>query len=128
MNALEAIDSGGEIAIRLSHSAPSRQLTLEITDTGPGVPMELLPKIFEAFVTTKPEGSGLGLAICRAIADAHHAAIRAENNPTKSGMTVSLQFSIPESTARQPAADDLHTIVWTGRGLNDSARSGSTLS
>jgi signal transduction histidine kinase len=128
MNALEAIDSSGEIAIRLSHSASSRQLILEISDTGPGVPVELLPKVFEAFVTTKPEGSGLGLAICRAIADAHHAVIRAENNATKPGMTVALEFPILETTARQPAANDLQTLLWSGPGLNDSARSGSALS
>jgi signal transduction histidine kinase len=128
MNALEAIESTGEIAIRLSHSVSSRKLTLQITDTGPGVPMEVLPKIFEAFVTTKPEGSGLGLAICRAITDAHHATIRAENNLTTAGMTITLEFPIPEDTERQPAADDLQTLVWTGLNLNDSPRPTDTLS
>jgi signal transduction histidine kinase len=128
MNALEAIDVGGEIAVRLAHSVANRQLTLEITDTGPGVPVELLPKIFEAFITTKPEGSGLGLAICRAIADAHHATIRAENNSNRSGMSVVVEFPILEQTMREPAANDRQTLLWSRSDINDSARSESTLS
>ena len=49
---------------------------MEVSDTGPGIPEELLAKIFDPFVTTKPQGSGLGLAICRGIADAHRARLR----------------------------------------------------
>jgi signal transduction histidine kinase len=92
MNALEAINHGGQITIRYTHRIESHQLVVEIADTGPGVPPELLPKIFDTFVTTKPEGSGLGLAICRAIADAHRAAIRAENNASGPGMKFVLEF------------------------------------
>lgn len=98
MNALEAVDRGGKIRIRLLGVSTGRQLILEIEDTGPGVPAELLPKIFEAFVTTKPEGSGLGLAICRAIAEAHRAVIRAENNPTGSGLKVVVEFPVIDMT------------------------------
>ncbi len=105
MNALEAMDHGGELSIRLAHLVYRHRLILEIEDTGPGAPGELLPRIFEPFVTTKPQGSGLGLAICRAIADAHHASIRAENNPTGRGMKVVMEFPILEPAAAEPAAD-----------------------
>ena len=40
-------------------------------DSGPGVPAEARPRIFEALFTTKAKGSGLGLALCRRIAEAH---------------------------------------------------------
>jgi signal transduction histidine kinase len=99
MNALEAINNGGQIAIRFSHLPEDHRLVVDIADTGPGVPPELLPKIFETFVTTKPEGSGLGLAICRAIADAHRTAIRAENNTSGPGMKVVLEFPVLETTS-----------------------------
>ena len=125
MNALEAIEHGGEVAIRMSHSLPSHQVVVEISDTGPGVPTELLSKMFETFVTTKPEGSGLGLAICRAIADAHHAVIRAENNSGRPGMTIILEFPLPEVMSTEPAASDVQTLLWNVPGANDSARSQS---
>jgi signal transduction histidine kinase len=101
MNALEAVDNGGTISVRLSKRL-AHHLILEIEDTGPGVPEELLPNIFEAFVTTKPEGSGLGLAIGRAIANAHHASMRAENAPGGRGFKIILEFPIPEASTIEP--------------------------
>jgi signal transduction histidine kinase len=105
MNALEAVDKGGQITVRLSYH-PAQQLVLEVEDTGPGVPAELLPTIFDAFVTTKPEGSGLGLAIGRAIANAHHATIRAENCPGGRGFKMLLEFPVPEKAAFERRAGD----------------------
>jgi signal transduction histidine kinase len=110
MNALEAVDNGGHITTRLSNR-PAHQLVLEIEDTGPGVPAELLPNIFEAFVTTKPEGSGLGLAIGRAIANAHHAIMRAENCPGGRGFKVILEFPVPEPTAVEPRSGNPAAFV-----------------
>jgi len=98
MNALEAVDEGGQITVRLSRRS-TNQLILEVEDTGPGVPPELLPNIFDAFVTTKPEGSGLGLAIGRAIANAHHASIQAENSTRGRGLKIIVDFPVPEPTA-----------------------------
>lgn len=94
-NALEAMGADGELTIQLDtpetpEGAPT--LRVQVSDTGPGIPQALLGKIFEPFVTTKPRGSGLGLAICRAIADSHRAAIRAENSPEGRGMIVTLEF------------------------------------
>ena len=105
MNALEAVDKGGQITVRLSNQ-PTQQLVLEVEDTGPGVPSELLPNIFDAFVTTKPEGSGLGLAIGRAIANTHHATMRAENCPGGRGFKMLLEFPVPERTAVEPTSGD----------------------
>jgi signal transduction histidine kinase len=113
MNALEAMGDSGQITIRFSHVAENHQLVVAIADTGPGVPAELLPKIFDTFVTTKPEGSGLGLAICRAIADAHRAAIRAENNKAGSGMQVVLEFPVLETAAGDSVTRESQPLLWT---------------
>jgi signal transduction histidine kinase len=103
MNALEAVEPGGQIAIRFSHVAEQRRVVLDVVDSGPGVPVELLPKIFDAFVTTKAEGSGLGLAICRGITDAHHASIRAENGTNGRGLRIVLDFPALERVPGESA-------------------------
>ncbi len=59
-------DEGGSAE---SHAAP--MMLVEVTDNGPGVPADLIDRIFSPFFTTKPQGSGLGLAIVRKIVDAH---------------------------------------------------------
>ena len=46
-------------------------IQVEVTDNGPGVPADVMDRIFSPFFTTKPQGSGLGLAIVRKIVDAH---------------------------------------------------------
>jgi signal transduction histidine kinase/DNA-binding response OmpR family regulator len=56
---------------------------LEIIDTGPGIPPDALPRIFDAFFTTKPpgEGTGLGLWVCYSIVEQHEGKLRADNVP-----------------------------------------------
>ena len=81
-NAFEAMDGRGTVAIcatRLAEEEPSGEreahsgplLMVEVSDDGPGVPQDLMDRIFSPFFTTKPQGSGLGLAIVRKIVDAH---------------------------------------------------------
>ena len=111
MNAVEAVDEGGQITIRLSHLVERGRLVLEIADTGPGVPPELLPTIFEPFVTTKAEGSGLGLAICRGIAEVHHSVIRAENEANGRGLKVVLEFPALEPARIEPAVPHGRSLV-----------------
>jgi PAS domain S-box-containing protein len=90
VNALEAMEPGGTLSLRLQ-SADDR-VTVEVEDTGPGIPEEFLSRIFEPFVTTKLHGSGLGLAICASIANAHHARIRAANKPGQRGAIFTIEF------------------------------------
>jgi two-component system, NtrC family, sensor kinase len=62
-NALEALDVGGKIAITLREKQPGA-VEVAITDDGPGIPEDVLPRIFEPFFSTKKEhGTGLGLSI-----------------------------------------------------------------
>lgn len=56
-------------------------VVIEVRDTGPGIPPEVLPKIFEDFFTTKREGSGLGLSIVRRLVSDFDGTIHAENAP-----------------------------------------------
>jgi signal transduction histidine kinase len=102
LNAIEVLhDQNGEkreLVIR-SKRANDKEAEVSVADSGPGIHGEVLPRIFEAFVTTKPTGMGLGLAISRTIVEAHGGQIRAENAPA--GGAVFL-FTLPFVPARNP--------------------------
>ena len=63
-----------------------------VADSGPGIPVDRLPKLFEPFFTTKKEGMGMGLSIARTIVEAHHGQIWAENN---SEVGATFYFTVP---------------------------------
>ena len=82
LNAIDAMSgegrSGGTLSIRTAldqmQTADNRWLPavcIELSDTGNGIPPEILPRIFEPFVTTKGTGTGLGLSISYGIIEAH---------------------------------------------------------
>jgi PAS domain S-box-containing protein len=73
LNSAEAMKAGGRIVVSLKEDAGD--LVASITDSGAGIPPELLAKIFRPFVTTKRGGTGLGLPLCRKIVEAHGGAI-----------------------------------------------------
>lgn len=79
-NALQAIDRNGEIRIRTTFLKDS--VAIEISDTGGGIPGDILDNIFNPFFTTKPTGIGLGLAITHRIVEMHGGKIevRSEEN------------------------------------------------
>ena len=81
-NAFEAMGGTGTVGITAIEVAPEEEvgvggeanspmIQIEVADDGPGVPPDVVEKIFSPFFTTKPQGSGLGLAIVRKIVDAH---------------------------------------------------------
>jgi signal transduction histidine kinase/ActR/RegA family two-component response regulator len=73
---------GGRLRIQTSTSEQGR-IRVEFSDTGPGIPSEVLQKIFDPFFTTKPvgKGTGLGLSICYGIIQEHQGDIWVESNP-----------------------------------------------
>lgn len=80
-NALEAMPSGGRFTLEVDSA--DQELVLTFTDTGAGVPDELMPRIFDSFVTRgKPHGTGLGLAIAKKIVDEHRGRIEVRSAPS----------------------------------------------
>ena len=81
MNAMEAIEKmPGPREVKLQSRGTRDGIEVTVHDNGPGVPAELLPRIFEPFVTTKTDGIGLGLSIARTIVEAHRGRITASNS------------------------------------------------
>jgi signal transduction histidine kinase len=64
-NALDAMPGGGTLGLSARASEDRASVTVEITDTGKGIPAEVLPAVTDPFFTTRPEGTGLGLAIAK---------------------------------------------------------------
>jgi signal transduction histidine kinase len=69
LNALQATPAGGAIAIETG--GDTRVLEVRVRDTGQGIAGEVLPRVFDAFFTTREGGTGLGLPIARRIVEAH---------------------------------------------------------
>jgi PAS domain S-box-containing protein len=69
LNAAQAMDGHGSIIVSVTDAGG--RCTIEVRDTGPGVPVEICDRIFEPFFTTKARGGGLGLPIARRTAELH---------------------------------------------------------
>lgn len=86
LNSIQAMGENGIIDIRIK--GYTKFANIEISDSGPGIPDDILPKIFEPLFTTKQAGTGLGLSSCRNIVEQHGGTIEVRNNPTT--FTISL--------------------------------------
>ena len=82
------------------------QLALRVTDSGPGIAADVLPRIFDPFFSTKTEGSGLGLSVSYAIANAHGGDLRVESEVGR-GSTFILLLPIAEA----PASTTLERVL-----------------
>lgn len=94
-NAIDTMPNGGTLTIKSSKKAGNLDITF--TDTGVGVPKNVLEKIWTPFFTTKAKGMGLGLPICKRIVEAHRGSISAESIIGK-GTTFTLTIpAVPKS-------------------------------
>ncbi|AKF93667.1 ATP-binding protein [Brevibacillus laterosporus] len=66
-NGMEAMGNEGTLTVSYHYEEDCNKISLNIQDTGPGIPGYLIDKIFDPFFTTKDEGTGLGLSVCQKI-------------------------------------------------------------
>jgi nitrogen fixation/metabolism regulation signal transduction histidine kinase len=99
-NAQDALENvrgnAGAPAIEVSTALADDGVRLAVSDNGAGFPEELMARIFEPYVTTKPRGTGLGLAIVKKIVDEHHGSVAIENKPA-SGASVTVSLPLAEA-------------------------------
>jgi signal transduction histidine kinase len=81
LNAIEVMKPGGRLTVETRFMSPQNEVMFTVKDTGPGINSEIMPRIFDAFITTKETGTGLGLTITHDIIQQHHGRIEAENHP-----------------------------------------------
>ena len=123
INADQAMGEGGVLTVdaenfcaenRLSEEAAAGPYVLiRLSDTGPGIPLEIRDRVLDPYFTTKPDGSGLGLATAFAIVTRHGGSLTVESEEGH-GTTISLLFpAVPEAEVGPRAAS---ATVPAGRG------------
>jgi len=103
VNAAQAIEVRGKITIRTGHEG--ERVWLEVSDTGHGIPPEIIPRLFDPFFTTKPvgKGTGLGLAVSYKIVEKHHGKIEVHSELGK-GATFRVWLPV------QPLAEEIGAV------------------
>jgi len=108
MNALDALPQGGNVWLTTSPSRQDNQVRIVVRDDGSGIAPEILPHLFEPFLTTKETGRGvgLGLAISRSILERHSGSIEVQSEVGRgTTFTVTLPWD-PDLDAAEPAKTD----------------------
>jgi two-component system NtrC family sensor kinase len=82
INAIDATSKGGKLKVKTILSGNNHEVQIVVSDTGSGIPEEILPHIFEPFVSTK-ESTGLGLAVVYGIIQQHKGEIEVESKPNQ---------------------------------------------
>ena len=104
-NAVKYTEPGGKVRVEAWRNR--REAGVTVTDTGPGIPREVLPRVFDRFFrgdgarSMSNEGSGLGLAICQEIVRAHGGRVWAESEP---GLGSSFSLALPLHASEQEPA------------------------
>jgi signal transduction histidine kinase len=103
-NAVQAQPDGGHVKLELKNS-PSSSLILRVEDTGPGIPDDIIDKLFTPFFTTKTTGTGLGLATVKKLVELHAGKVTAANTP---GGGAVFTVEIPQIEGGLNEAQDSH--------------------
>ncbi len=105
-NAVEAVERGGgedgRIDIEADRGASGSQVSIRITDSGPGIEAEDVEDIFAPYYTTRPDGTGLGLAIVKKVVLEHGGTLSvAETGPRGTTFLIELPLAAPEPRGRR---------------------------
>ncbi|HUJ94171.1 MAG TPA: ATP-binding protein [Terriglobales bacterium] len=103
MNALDAMPRGGNLWLQTREHKAQSEIEIQVRDDGTGIPPEILPQIFEPFLTTKDSahGVGLGLAISHGIIERHNGRIQVQSESGKgTTFTITLPLQAATSAAR----------------------------
>jgi signal transduction histidine kinase len=95
-NAMEALSRGG--ALTIESRCDGEAVTIAVSDTGGGIPIEVAERLFEPFFTTKPQGTGLGLSITRQIIEEHGGDL-GWHNREGAGVTFTIRLPIKRSVS-----------------------------
>jgi len=101
-NAIQAMPDGGDLEIALA--ADDGYLMISFADTGCGIPERIQARVFEPFVTARPNGSGLGLSIVHRIVDAHKGYIRVDS---EAGRGTSITLGLPLAKKGEPMKEGM---------------------
>jgi two-component system NtrC family sensor kinase len=113
MNAFDAMPQGGNLWIVTSFSHEPDHVRIVVRDDGSGIPPEILPRIFEPFLTTKETGRGvgLGLAISHSILERHNGSIAVESDVGRgTTFTVTLPWHTEPEKIAPPSATEIAAI------------------
>ena len=112
-NARDAMPDGGRLTISARNIPEEGNVRISVTDTGQGIPPDLLPRVFEPFFTTKPVGKGTGLGLSQIHGFAAQTGGRAEIQSSPAGTTLSLVLPrANRAAAEAPAAVELARADW----------------
>lgn len=87
-NAMNAMEHDGTVTIE--YEQKDNKTSIMISDTGPGIPLEVMPNLFKPFFTTSSSGTGLGLPICRKILNNHNGDLTVYNSKNGAVFTITL--------------------------------------
>jgi signal transduction histidine kinase len=100
LNAIEATDSGGKVSFTTCFIPKSKQIEIAVSDTGTGIPKDIIDKIIDPFFTTKDDGNGLGLAITHGIIGQHGGSLHVNS---EIGQGSSFVIRLPVDSGEQNA-------------------------
>ena len=109
INATEAIGEDGIITVSSWQEEGGKQLTAEISDTGCGIPRDIVGKIFEPFFSTKSKGTGLGLSVSYGIVKNHKGTLRVSSRPGK-GTSFTLTLPVMAESGSANSSNDKQEI------------------
>jgi two-component system NtrC family sensor kinase len=114
--AMHGNTSTRRLTLRTRVKAADSRVSLEVIDTGSGIPPEILARVFEPFFTTKPvgQGTGLGLPLCLGIVEGHGGTIRVDSKLGE-GTTITVELPVVAAPATDAPSSPAHRALSPGR-------------